>query len=153
MHMTNRYRRAAVTATLLACLWAQAAEPAPSAQNQARAEMMSVLADSAARWNAGDLKGHLAIYDESVTVMTKTGPRPTVAAIEAAFGAAYFKDGKPKQTLGFDQTTVRMLSSDSALMTGRFALTGNGLPTQSGWFTLVWLRTAQGWRVVHDHTC
>jgi len=37
-------------------------------------------------------------------------------------------------------------------MTGRFALSGGGLPEQSGWFSLVWLQTPAGWRVVHDHS-
>jgi ketosteroid isomerase-like protein len=119
---------------------------------EARSEMLAAMDASAASWNAGDLKGHLSIYDESVTVMTKSGPRPSIAAIEAAFRAAYFNDGKPKQSLGFERVSIRFLSSESALMTGRFALTGGGLPDQSGWFSLVWVRTAAGWRVVHDHT-
>jgi beta-aspartyl-peptidase (threonine type) len=117
-----------------------------------RAEMMNALQLSAASWNNADLKGHLAIYDESVTVMTKNGPRPTVGAIEASFSAAYFNEGKPKQSLSMERAVIRMLTKDSALMTGRFILSGGGLPEQSGWFTLVWVRAAQGWRVVHDHT-
>ena len=123
-----------------------------SREADARSEMLAALSASAASWNAGDLRGHLSIYDESVTVMTKTGPRPSIAAIEASFSAAYFKDGKPKQALSFEQVSIRFLSSESALMTGRFGLTGGGLPDQSGWFSLVWVHAAAGWRVVHDHT-
>jgi ketosteroid isomerase-like protein len=119
---------------------------------EARSEMLTALNASAVSWNAGDLKGHLSIYDESVTVMTKSGPRPSIAAIEASFGAAYFKDGKPKQALSFERVSIRFLSPESALMTGRFGLTGGGLPDQSGWFSIVWVHTAAGWRVVHDHT-
>lgn len=121
-------------------------------QAQDRAEMTASLAQSAAAWNRADLKGHLALYDPSVTMMTKTGPRPGVAPIEAAFGERYFKDGKPKQALRMESASIRMLSPTSALMTGRFVLSGGELPEQSGWFTLLWVKTAQGWRVVHDHT-
>jgi len=85
-------------------------------------------------------------------MMTKNGPRPSVAAIEASFGAAYFKDGKPKQMLRMEDTAVRMLSPNSALMTGRFVLSGGDLPELSGWFSLVRLKTPQGWRAVHNHT-
>ena len=141
-----------VAMLILACA---AVGPSPSARSTEaldRAEIMSRLEQSAASWNRADLKGHLAIYDNSVMVMTKQGPRPTVAAIEAAFGATYFVDGKPKQALRFEQPAIRMLSADSALMTGRFVLFGGNLPEQSGWFTLIWTRTAGGWRVVHDHT-
>lgn len=116
------------------------------------AQMLAALQASADAWNRGDLKGHLAIYDPSVTVMTKQGPRPTIEAIEKSFGRAYFVDGKPKQNLRMESVAIRNLSANSALMTGRFILSGGALPEQSGWFTLVWIRTPHGWRVVHDHT-
>ena len=45
-----------------------------------------------------------------------------------------------------------MLTPDAALATARFVLSGGGKPDQSGWFTLVWLRTPAGWRAVHDHS-
>jgi len=116
------------------------------------ASLLQLLAESAAAFNAGDLPGHLASYDDSVTFMTKQGPRPGVAPIEKAFREAYFKDGKPKQQLGFEQAQVRFLSADVALVTGRFILAGGGLPEQTGWFTTIWTRTPKGWRVVHDHS-
>jgi ketosteroid isomerase-like protein len=134
------------------CATLPVGSPDATAEAQAAAEMRAALRASADRWNAGDLKGHLAIYDESVTVMTRAGPRPTIAAIETSFAAAYFHEGKPKQSLGFDQTAIRFLSPGSALMTGHFTLVGGGLPEQAGWFSLVWVRTPSGWRVVHDHT-
>ncbi len=115
-------------------------------------EIRAALQASADAWNRGDLKGHLAIYDGSVTVMTKSGPRPTIEAIEKSFGQAYFVDGKPRQALRMESVAVRSLSDRSALVTGRFILSGGNLPEQSGWFTLVWVRTAAGWRAVHDHT-
>jgi len=123
-----------------------------SALVDGREQMLGALRASEDAWNRGDLKGHLAIYDDSVTAMTKSGPRPGIAPIEAAFDKTYFRDGRPKQQLRTEQVSVRMLSSESALMTGRFVLSGGGEPEQSGWFTLVWLRTASGWRVVQDHT-
>jgi ketosteroid isomerase-like protein len=107
---------------------------------------------SADAWNRGDLRGHLAIYDESVTAMTRNGPRRGIAPMEAAFSKSYFRDGKPRQQLRTEQVAIRSLSRDSALMTGRFVLSGGGEAEQSGWFTLVWLRTASGWKVVHDHS-
>ena len=115
-------------------------------------QILAALQASVEAWNRGDLKGHLAIYDPSVTVMTKNGPRATIEAIEASFGQAYFVDGKPKQRLRIEKVGVRALSEQAALVTGRFILSGGTEPEQSGWFTLVWVRTAVGWRAVHDHT-
>lgn len=107
---------------------------------------------SADAWNRGDLKGHVAIYVDSVTFMTRNGPRPGVAAVEQSFATTYFRDGQPKQQLRFEQVTVRRLDANAALETGRFILSGGGEPEQSGWFTLVWVRTPAGWKAVHDHT-
>jgi ketosteroid isomerase-like protein len=119
---------------------------------QDESQILAAMQASAEAWNRGDLKGHLAIYDPSVTVMTKNGPRPTIEAIETSFGQTYFVDGKPKQSLRMESVKVRALSEQSALVTGRFVLSGGTEPEQSGWFTLVWVHTAAGWRAVHDHT-
>ena len=110
------------------------------------------LTASTEAFNRGDLPGHLAIYDESVQFMTKDGPRPGIAPIEKAFREHYFKDGQPIQQLCFEQLAVRRLNEGAAIATARWALAGGGQPEQSGWFTLVWLRTAAGWRAVHDHS-
>jgi beta-aspartyl-peptidase (threonine type) len=116
------------------------------------AQMNAVLQASADAWNRGDLTGHLAIYDGSVRTMARSGPRPGVAAIEASFRSTYFSGDKPRQDLRMERVEIRPLSADAALMTGRFVLSGGGQAEQSGWFTLVWLRTPTGWKVVHDHT-
>jgi len=116
------------------------------------AAIRQALADSVDAFNRGDLQGHLAIYDESVEFMTKDGPRPGIAPIEKAFTEHYFRDGKAIQQLRFEQLAVRRLTADAALATARWALSGGGQPDQSGWFTLVFLRTSSGWRAVHDHS-
>lgn len=107
---------------------------------------------SAEAWNRGDLPGHLAIYADTTTFMTGSGPRPGVDAIEEAFSQTYFDQGRPKQQLHFEEVVVRPLGPDAALETGRFVLSGGDAPEQSGWFTLVWVRTPNGWRVIHDHS-
>ena len=116
------------------------------------AAIRAATAASADAWNRGDLKGHVAIYVDSVTFMTRNGPRPGVAAVEQSFATTYFRDGQPKQQLRFEQVTIRRLDANSALETGRFVLSGGGEAEQSGWFTLVWVRTATGWKAVHDHS-
>lgn len=129
--------------------------PQPAAHSNWAADEAAISAATSASadaWNRGDLKGHLAIYVDSVTFMTKSGPRPGVAAIEQSFTTSYFRDGQPKQQLRFEQVTIRRLDANSAVETGRFVLSGGGEPEQSGWFTLVWVRTAAGWRAVHDHS-
>jgi len=146
--MTNRARRRifGIFALLLAAPLAAADWPADEAAIRA------ALAASDDAFNRGDLAGHLAIYDESVEFMTKDGPRPGVAPIERAFAEHYFRDGKVLQPLRFEQLAVRRLTDDTAIATARYVLSGGGLPDQSGWFTLVFLRRPAGWRAVHDHS-
>lgn len=115
-------------------------------------QIRAMLQASVEAFNRGDLPGHLSIYDPSITFMTKNGPRPGIAPIEAAFRETYFRDGLPKQQLRFERLAVRPLGADQATATGRFVLAGGEAPDQTGWFTLIWLRTAAGWRAVHDHS-
>lgn len=138
---------------IAACTAAPAGTPpVPASWAADAAEIHRMTTASTEAWNRGDLKGHLALYVDTVTFMTKQGPRPGVAAVEEAFTRSYFRDGMPKQQLRFEQVVLRPLGRDAALETGRFILSGGGEPDQSGWFTLVWLRTADGWRAVHDHS-
>jgi ketosteroid isomerase-like protein len=135
----------------LACLLFAACQSSANWKTD-EAALRRLLQESADAFNEGDLKGHLASYDDSVTFMTKNGPRPGVAPIEKAFREKYFKDGKPKQQLRFEQFAARRLSANVALVTGRFILSGGTEPDQTGWFTTIWTRTPRGWKVVHDHS-
>lgn len=150
--MSLLLRVAAVTVLLVCGACAPRVSTSISAWPTDEALIRDATAASADAWNRGDLKGHLAFYADSVTFMTRSGPRPGVGAIEESFTKTFFEAGRPKQQLRFEQVAVRRLAEGAALQTGRFVLSGGGLPEQSGWFTLVWQRTAAGWRAVHDHS-
>jgi uncharacterized protein (TIGR02246 family) len=113
--------------------------------------LIRLLQSTAVAWNGGDLDAFVAPYADDATYMTATGPIGR-DAIKARYASKYFTGGKPDQQVRFDQTTVRPLGPDHALMTGRFTLSGGGQPDRSGWFSLVWKRTPSGWRILHDHS-
>ncbi|HST59620.1 MAG TPA: nuclear transport factor 2 family protein [Longimicrobium sp.] len=131
---------------------APASASAPATWAADEASIAAALQGAADAWNRADMRGHLAMYVDSVTYMTANGPRPGLAPIEASFTRSLWRDGRPKQELRFEQTAIRPLGRDAALATGRFVLFGGGAPDAAGWFTLVWVRTAAGWRAVHDHS-
>ena len=134
-------------------LAAVVAAPAASSDWAAdESEIRRQLAASTDAFNHGDLPAHLAIYDASVTFMTKDGPRPGIEPIEKAFRENYFREGKAIQQLRFEALAVRSLGPDVALATARWVLSGGDRPDQSGWFTLVLQRGNAGWRAVHDHS-
>lgn len=128
------------------------AAAAPGDWEENRAEILALLRSSSDAWNRGDLPGHLDIYVDSATFMTEDGPRPGVERTRQAFERAYWRDGRPLQRLDFEQVTIRPLGTETALQTGRFILSGGGRAEQSGWFSLIWIRTDEGWRAVHDHS-
>jgi ketosteroid isomerase-like protein len=105
--------------------------------------MVRVLTASADDWNWGDLNRFIAPYAAESTFMTPAGPVGRAGMVER-YRNKYFASGRPQQTLRFDSLEVRTLGTDHALMTGRFLLAGGGVPDQSGRFTLIWLRQADG---------
>jgi ketosteroid isomerase-like protein len=133
---------------------AAAIVPLGGAQSSPASEVASLPAALAAttdRWNAGDLEGFIAPYAAHTTFMTPAGPIDREAMRQRYLGR-YFTGSRPDQQLRFEQLQVRPLDAGHALLTGRFVLTGGGKPEQSGWFTLIWARTADGWRIIHDHS-
>ncbi len=123
-----------------------------SAGRSAEAEIRALLGESAAAWNRGDLDGHLADNADSIRFMTSKGPIVGKAGTADALRLAFFRDGKPIQSLRFEQVSVTPLGAAHALVVGRFVLTGGGLEARSGWFSTVWERQPAGWRVIHDHS-
>jgi ketosteroid isomerase-like protein len=115
------------------------------------AELRKIMDAATSDWSRGDLDAYFAPYHEQGTYIGRRGPAG-IAEMRAGFEKTYFTAGKPNQQLRYEQMNVVPLTGDSALMTGRFVLSGGGQDEQSGWFTLIWVRTPDGWKIVHDHT-
>lgn len=118
----------------------------------ARPLILAVLDTTAAGWNRGDLAAYLSAYTQSATEMLSTGPAGGVEAIEKTMREGFWRTGRPLQQLRYESVNVRMLGRDHALVTGQYVLTGGERPERTGWFTTVWTRTPQGWRMIHDHS-
>lgn len=118
----------------------------------AEQEIRAALTASAEGWNRGDLDAHLAPYADTATFMTATGPARGRARTRELLQRAYWADGRPSQTLGFSELEVRPLGPGHALVLGRFRLSGGDRPEATGRFSLVWGRSAEGWRIIHDHS-
>jgi len=103
-------------------------------------------------WNAGDLKKYLAVYVPGAKEMTANGPMGGVEHIEQTMKNGFWKTGRPLQVLRYESVTVTMLGKKNALVTGQYVLTGGGHPDRTGWFTTVWVKTNDGWRMMHDHS-
>jgi uncharacterized protein (TIGR02246 family) len=106
-------------------------------------------------WNRGDLDAFMAAYLDapSTTFLGAAGITRGAGAILDRYRRNYATRARMGH-LSFTIDEVRALSPETALLLGRFALeraAEDGGPA-SGRFTLVWLKTNEGWRIVHDHT-
>lgn len=118
----------------------------------AEAEIRAALDSTSAGWNRGDLRLYLAFYTPDAKEMGPNGPRGGVEVIENTMRNGFWKTGRPLQQLRYEHVTVRMLGKANALVNGQFVLTGGGRPDRTGWFTTVWEKTRDGWRMVFDHS-
>jgi len=132
---------------LLTCL-----APFLFAQGDAIRTMMK---DSAAAWNRGDLPAFAAYYEDSpeTTFMGKEVVRGGVKAILERYRKSY-STREAMGTLTFSEIDVRPLAAGLALVTGRFDLqrTAAGGGPAWGRYTLVVRQTKGGWKIIHDHT-
>lgn len=114
-------------------------------------QIIPLMHKGAGDWNKGDLEAFMSLYDSTTTFMMPSGP-VGVAATRDVYVKYYFKDNKPKQNLAYDELVLRPLGENYAMLTGRFILTGNGLPEHKGRYTVVFMYTKQGWKIIHDHS-
>ena len=122
-----------------------------NAQSDPTPELVRLMNVSADDWNRSDLDRFMSIYDKEATFMTGKGPIG-IEATRENYQKAFFKDGKVVQQLRFEEMVVRPLGPDHAMLTGKFVLYGGGMADRSGRYTLIFVKRADGWKMLHDHS-
>jgi uncharacterized protein (TIGR02246 family) len=120
----------------------------------AESAIKQVLTDQVSAWNHADVDAFMSGYENSpeTTFIGKTIQHGWQHVLER------YKRSYPTHeamgTLEFSDLHVRMLGADHAVATGKFHLTRNaaGGGDSSGIFSLVWEKTAKGWKIILDHT-
>lgn len=119
-------------------------------------QVVDVLLRSAQAWNRGDLDGFVDPYERSerTTFVGGRGFHRGFDELRDGYIRGYWADGSPRDSLAFDVADVRPLDQDAALLLGRYILLdrSTGSTTSTGVFSLVFVRTADGWKITHDHT-
>lgn len=120
--------------------------------SSASAGVRAILEQQERAWNGGDLAGFMQGYAKGSETRFASGGEITLGW-QTVFDR-YQKKYGTGASLGivrFSEIDIRPLGSDSALAFGRWDLT-RGAETSSGLFTLLFHKTSEGWRIVHDHT-
>lgn len=132
---------------LAACATAPATAPEADI-----AAIEAVLADQAAAWNAGDVRGFMAGYAESEALRFASGG--TVTRGWQATLDRYLSRYDTREKMGvldFSDLEVELLGPDAAVIHGHWQLTRDG-DTPHGLFTLIARRINGQWRIVSDTT-
>jgi ketosteroid isomerase-like protein len=116
------------------------------------AAVRAVIEGQAAAWNRGDVTGYMEGYarEDATTLVSGDTVTRGWQVVHDRYKARY--DTRAKMgTLAFSELEVKPLSEFYMMALGRWQLTREG-DTPHGRFTLIFRRTAAGWRIVHDHT-
>lgn len=120
----------------------------------AEEQIHGVLDAQVAAWNRGDVRGFMQGYEDSSST-TFVGPKITKghAAVLQRYLTTYPTRDK-MGTLRFSDLEIQMLDANYASVIGRFHLDrGKEAGGEAaGIFTLLFKHTAQGWKVILDHT-
>lgn len=101
-------------------------------------------------WNRGDIPGFMAAYSDSICFFG-TAERTCGKAVVTARYEKRYPDRESMGHLDFDQVEILGAGADHAWCTGTWRLLRSS-DTLSGGFSLFWMRTPVGWRILRDHT-
>ena len=140
---------------LLVGLFSSAAFSQATAGNKSargQAAIRAVLDAQVAAWNRGDIESYMNGYDRSPNTEFVGADSITRGWQDVLDRYKKRYDTREKMgTLAFSDLEVTMLSSDAALVLGRWRLQrANDEP--HGTFTLLFRKRKAGWRIVHDHS-
>jgi ketosteroid isomerase-like protein len=139
-----------VSSTLMAITVAVFA--APEQTTNSATQIRSVLQAQQDSWNRGDIDGFMNGYARSASTVfiSEDTIRRGWQTVRDRYKQKYSSRAK-MGTLSFSELEITLLSSDSAVASGRWRLTrANYQP--HGRFTLILKHLPEGWRIVHDHT-
>jgi uncharacterized protein (TIGR02246 family) len=103
-------------------------------------------------WNRGDIEGYMDGYARSADTIFISGDNITRGwqTVLERYKKNYNSLEK-MGTLVFSELEINVLTNDAAVVSGRWHLQ-RAKDEPHGRFTLIFRKTKQGWRIVHDHT-
>jgi ketosteroid isomerase-like protein len=130
----------------------KAASKPGARETKAIAGIRAVLDAQAAGWNRGDVEAYMDGYMRSPDTVLVSGDSVTRGwQVVLDRYKKNYNSREKMGTLSFTDIEITLISNDAALALGRWQLT-RAADTPHGRFTLIFRRTPQGWRIVHDHT-
>ena len=114
----------------------------------------AVLDRQVADWNRGDLDGFLGGYWNSPKVVFQSGGNRIDGwdAMRARYRRRYQAEGRAMGRLAFSALDIEPLGPEAVLARGHWRLTLPDGTRPGGLFTVIFRKSPEGWKIVHDHT-
>jgi ketosteroid isomerase-like protein len=131
----------------------RAATPSPTpTQDENEEEVLNVIKKQQIAWNHGDIESFMEGYWRSHDTVFVVGDTVTRGwqTVHNRYASKYSSRRKMGQ-LSFSHLEVHMFGYDGAFVFGRWELERDQ-DKPHGRFTLIFRKTSDGWKIVHDHT-
>jgi|SRR5882672_3593347 len=131
---------------------ARKSQPNSSRNAKTIAAVRAVLDAQRDAWNRGDVAGYMDGYARSADTVFVSGDNVTRGWQTVL--DRYQKNYNSREKMGtltFSDLEITPLGNDAAIVLGRWHLQ-RAKDEPHGRFTLIFRRTKQGWKIVHDHT-
>ena len=144
-----------LTLVLLLPITSMAVKAQPSAkQKNAKtiAAIRAVLDAQRDAWNRGDIEGFMDGYEHSAQTVFVSGDNVTHGWQTVL--DRYKKNYNTREKMGtltFSDLEINLPGKESAVVLGRWHLK-RASDEPHGRFTLIFRKTKQGWKIIHDHT-
>lgn len=118
----------------------------------AEREITDLLEEQRMAWNDGDLDAFVSYYlpGDKLRFTTSSGVLKGSDELQKRYEMAY-PDKDRRGLLDFQIQEMRVLSPDFVVTICKWTLERDE-DRPSGYFTLVWERTSEGWKIAIDHT-
>lgn len=105
-------------------------------------------------WNAGDLDKFMSGYVQSKDVCYTAGGEVVWGydTIAARYKSRYGSDTASMGKLSFSDLKIVPLGLKNALCIGKWNVTKRDSSSVGGVFSLVFVKSKIGWRILHDHS-
>lgn len=126
-----------------------------SAQNTPDQQIFAVLDAQVRAWNQGDIVSFMSGYldSDSTRFVSAKGVTEGYQRVLARYLSAYPTKEKMGE-LSFSDLKINWLSLEVAVVIGCWNLKRSDADggKVGGYFTLIFQKTANGWKIIHDHT-
>lgn len=138
--------------SLAALLFAACTADDAVTEAQSEEQIRNALKLQKAAWNEGDIEGFVSWYlpSDELRFTTSSGMLKGADELLERYRASY-ADRARMGRLDFEILEFKCIDEDHAVTIGKWTVFRES-DRPEGYFTLIWKRTPEGWRIAIDHT-